>query len=177
MYHVFGFQRHQQACCPHGSCQLHVEPWRLLDGGCHPEVVWPCRFDEDFELLVHEPDYQAVTFVLFDANTISKDEEIGRMTLPIKDLPPGETKDLWLELGPAADDRLNNPLQMGFTVSLAFCAMCAGMPGIYIHCLSSAGGACLLFADSKRKFHERVSELDPFAALHLHIACPGWVLI
>lgn len=83
---------------------------------------------------MHEPDYQAVTFVLFDANTISKDEEIGRMTLPIKDLPSGETKDLWLELGPAADDRLNNPLQMGFTVSLGSCVC---ILGVIIYCFIS----------------------------------------
>lgn len=81
---------------------------------------------------MHEPDYQTVTFVLFDANTITKDEEIGRMTLPIKDLPSGETKDLWLEMGPAANDRLNNPLQMGFTVSLRLPACVATLGSRYI---------------------------------------------
>ncbi len=70
---------------------------------------------------MHEPDYQQVTFVLYDANTISKDEEIGRMKLAVKDLPSGETQDLWLELGPAQDNRLNNPLQMGFSVCLSLC--------------------------------------------------------
>ncbi|KAK9865697.1 hypothetical protein WJX84_002675 [Apatococcus fuscideae] len=94
--------------------QLWLQPKHKRRTETHSNNPHP-MFDEDFELLVHEPDYQAVTFVLFDANTISKDEEIGRMTLPIKDLQSGETKDLWLELGPAADNRLNNPLQMGFT--------------------------------------------------------------
>ena len=38
------------------------------------------------------------------------------MQVPIKDLPAGETKDLWLELGKAEGHEPDNPLGAGVRV-------------------------------------------------------------
>jgi hypothetical protein len=71
-------------------------------------------------MLVHDPDVQELNAVLKDHNSWGNDEEIGRLSLPIRDLPPGETKDIWLELGPPKATSLSRisrkPLQAGMQV-------------------------------------------------------------
>jgi hypothetical protein len=71
-------------------------------------------------MLVHDPEVQELNAVLKDHNSWGNDEEIGRLSLPIRDLAPGETKDMWLELGPPKATSLSrisrNPLQAGMQV-------------------------------------------------------------
>ncbi|MCJ1425924.1 hypothetical protein MMC29_003825 [Sticta canariensis] len=72
------------------------------------------RWDEHFEMLVHHPEHQSITAVLYDSNLIGRDEEIGRVSVPIADLPPGEKQDLWLDLEPpASHNGVRNPLDAG----------------------------------------------------------------
>lgn len=73
-------------------------------------------------MLVHHPEEQRITAVLYDANMIGRDEEIGRVSIPIQDLPPGEAQDLWLDLeGPEAHSGLHNPLDAGLQVMRPSC--------------------------------------------------------
>jgi hypothetical protein len=39
------------------------------------------RFDEYFELLVHDPEHQEATIVLCNKSQLGADEEIGRVTV------------------------------------------------------------------------------------------------
>ncbi|EIE19981.1 hypothetical protein COCSUDRAFT_44371 [Coccomyxa subellipsoidea C-169] len=71
------------------------------------------RWCEEFEMLVHDPEHQELTAVLYNHSSFGADEEIGRVTIPLQDLPPGEEKDLWLELGPPAGSKRGNPLSAG----------------------------------------------------------------
>ncbi|KAK9824188.1 hypothetical protein WJX72_008409 [[Myrmecia] bisecta] len=58
----------------------------------HP--VW----EENFQLLVHEPDHQALTCILYDWDRLSPSDEIGRVVIPVRDLPHAEPQDLELEV-------------------------------------------------------------------------------
>lgn len=85
-------------------------------------LLMPCarRWQEDFEMLVHDPEHQELTAVLYNHSTFGADEEIGRVTVPLSDLPAAEEQDLWLELGPPAGPKHGNPLGAGIRVSMSF---------------------------------------------------------
>ena len=38
-----------------------------------------CRWNEDFELLVHDPEHEKLTCVLMNKSNFGADEEIGRI--------------------------------------------------------------------------------------------------
>lgn len=71
-------------------------------------------------MLVHDPDVQQLVAVLRDHNTWGNDEEVGRLTVPIRQLPAGEAQDLHLQLGPSKGTNLRkmsrNPLRAGVQV-------------------------------------------------------------
>lgn len=75
-------------------------------------VLCPCRWDQDFELLVHEPEHQQLTAVLLEHHALDKDDEVGRVSIPIEELPVGEVQDLWLDLGPPGVDDQNSLLSL-----------------------------------------------------------------
>lgn len=51
---------------------------------------------------------------MFDWDRVNADDEIGRIAVPIKDLPHAETKDLWLEIFDyATDDEANKVVEVG----------------------------------------------------------------
>lgn len=77
------------------------------------------RWDQDFELLVHEPEHQQLTAVLLEHHALDKDDEVGRVSMPIDELPIGETQDLWLDLGPAGTDQQSSLLSL--SVSFLLC--------------------------------------------------------
>ncbi|KAK9812293.1 hypothetical protein WJX73_010507 [Symbiochloris irregularis] len=86
----------------------HYRRTHTINNKLHP------RWQERFEMLVHHPQHQYITAELFDHNLIGKDEEIGRVQVPIADLQPGEAQDLWLDLEPPqSKSRLANPLDAG----------------------------------------------------------------
>lgn len=62
------------------------------------------RWNEEFKLLVHEPDYQSLNAILLDFDALNPDDEIGRVSVPIRDLPNQEKQDLWLDIFDYAED-------------------------------------------------------------------------
>lgn len=64
------------------------------------------RWNEEFKMLVHEPEHQQLTMVLYDHSFFHKDEELGRCMYPVSELAEhhGEMQDLWLQLGPPGDN-------------------------------------------------------------------------
>eukprot|EP00884_Botryococcus_braunii_P002166 jgi/Botrbrau1/11950/Bobra.341_1s0015.1 len=87
--------------------------------GCDPYVLLFCagRKKRKSQVHYHTRQPRQMVAVLKDHNTWGNDEEIGRLTLPIKDLPSGQAQDLWLELGPSKGTSLTklsrNPLKAG----------------------------------------------------------------
>ncbi|BDA51337.1 Synaptotagmin-2 [Coccomyxa sp. Obi] len=71
------------------------------------------RWEQDFEMLVHDPEHQELTAVMYNHSNFGADEEIGRVTVPLRDLRAGEEQNLWLELGPPAGRKHGNPLGAG----------------------------------------------------------------
>eukprot|EP00891_Asterochloris_glomerata_P000512 jgi/Astpho2/512/fgenesh1_pg.00011_%23_78_t len=61
--------------------------------------VW----NEDFVFLIHVPDSQTLTGVLYDADPIGADR-IGKFHLPISSLLPGEEQDMWLPIEATAKE-------------------------------------------------------------------------
>ncbi|CAL5226034.1 g8845 [Coccomyxa viridis] len=79
-------------------------------------VVWNSlnpRWNEEFELLVHDPEHETITCVLMNRSNVGADEEIGRVEVSLRELPSADTRDLWLAVGPPKDRQESNPLLEG----------------------------------------------------------------
>ena len=73
----------------------------------HP--VW----NEDFRCLVHVPEQQQLTCILYDYDTLGQPDTIGEATLNIKDLKLNEKQDIWLDVKNrigAAEDKGVRPI-------------------------------------------------------------------
>ena len=80
---------------------------------CICQLTLRCRrWDEEFELLVHEPEHQQLTAVLLEHHALDQDDEVGRVSIAIDELAIGETQDLWLDLGPPGTDQQNSLLSL-----------------------------------------------------------------
>ncbi|KAK9815210.1 hypothetical protein WJX72_000038 [[Myrmecia] bisecta] len=55
-------------------------------------------WDEEFVIMVHDPEMQKLEAGIFDFETMDSPEEIGRCYVPVKDLPTEEMQDLWLDV-------------------------------------------------------------------------------
>ena len=47
---------------------------------------------------------QSLTAILYDFDKLNADDEIGRISIPIRDLPHEEKQDLWLDIFDYAAD-------------------------------------------------------------------------
>lgn len=77
-----------------------------------------CRWEEEFLLLIHDIEHQDFNARVYDNDMIGADKEVGRVKVPIRDLPSGQTVDEWYTLESPDVQRSGNPLQMGMRVSL-----------------------------------------------------------
>ncbi|PSC76727.1 Extended synaptotagmin-3 [Micractinium conductrix] len=64
------------------------------------------RWNEHFSLPVHAPDVQELNLILFDYDWASANDEIGRAVLSLSDLPPGQERDLWLDVTSESQEEL-----------------------------------------------------------------------
>lgn len=71
------------------------------------------KWDEEFVMLVHDPDHQELSAVVYDHDFIGADKEVGYVKLPIKDLPNGDTETHWLDIVPPTSAVSNNPVSLG----------------------------------------------------------------
>ncbi|CAL5224210.1 g6855 [Coccomyxa viridis] len=72
---------------------------QVINNDLHP------KWNEDFKLLVHEPEHQVLRLVLYDHDTLDKDDEIGEAKLAVKDLKNQEEKDIWLDISECQPDQ------------------------------------------------------------------------
>ncbi|EIE23045.1 hypothetical protein COCSUDRAFT_63427 [Coccomyxa subellipsoidea C-169] len=78
---------------------LYIRPHRRLQSTIknnrrHP--VW----NECFRLLVHEPDQDTLTCLLYDYDHVRADTLVGRVDWPVSEIHPGQERDLWVEVQP-----------------------------------------------------------------------------
>ncbi|KAK9843817.1 hypothetical protein WJX81_007480 [Elliptochloris bilobata] len=80
---------------------------RTVPNSLHP------KWEEDFMILVHEPEAEKLTIALYHRSAFGPADEIGRCQVPISNLAPGEPRDLWLDLGKPETRAVRNPLDVG----------------------------------------------------------------
>ncbi|XP_078175106.1 synaptotagmin-2-like [Carex rostrata] len=56
------------------------------------------EWNEEFKLIVKDPESQAVELIVYDWEQVGKHDKIGMNVIPLKDLTPDETKTLTLDL-------------------------------------------------------------------------------
>ncbi|KAJ4778675.1 Calcium-dependent lipid-binding (CaLB domain) family protein [Rhynchospora pubera] len=56
------------------------------------------EWNEDFKLIVKDPESQALELIVYDWEQVGKHDKIGMNVIPLKDLTPEETKSLTLDL-------------------------------------------------------------------------------
>ncbi|BDA48413.1 Synaptotagmin-2 [Coccomyxa sp. Obi] len=65
---------------------------QVIDNDLNP------KWNEDFKLLVHEPEHQALRLELYDYDAMDNDDLIGEAKIDVKELENQEERDLWLEI-------------------------------------------------------------------------------
>ncbi|CAK0785413.1 hypothetical protein CVIRNUC_008622 [Coccomyxa viridis] len=75
-----------------GVRQTHRSRSQVINNDLNP------KWNEDFKILVHEPEHQELRCVLYDYDALDKDDEIGEAKLAVADLRNQEEKDVWLNI-------------------------------------------------------------------------------
>lgn len=70
--------------------------------------VW----NEEFQLLIHEPDHQHLTLHMFDHDVLSVDDEVGRGSFPIRDLRNGEEEEVEIEIKEVVGQKVDQMMIM-----------------------------------------------------------------
>lgn len=65
------------------------------------------EWDEEFQLLVHEPEHQHLTLLMYDHDVLSVDDEIGRASFAIRNLRNGEEEEVDVEVKPQVTESSN----------------------------------------------------------------------
>ena len=55
---------------------------------------------------------QSLTAILFDFDQLNADDEIGRISIPVRDLPHEEKQDLWLDIFDYAEDAKKHHIEV-----------------------------------------------------------------
>ena len=72
-------------------------------------------------LLVHEPDAQNLSMILYDQQAfVANDKIIGHLNIPVKEMNQGETVDKWMPLQRTGSFEFGNPVNMGVQVKMIF---------------------------------------------------------
>lgn len=77
--------------------RLFVRDKRKLKTQIKQNTTKP-EWNEEFQLLVHEPEHQHLTLHMFDHDVLSVDDEIGRGSFPIRNLRNGDEEELDIEI-------------------------------------------------------------------------------
>ena len=87
------------------------------------------EWNEEFQLLVHEPEHQHLTLHMFDYDVLSVDDEIGRASFPIRNLRNGEEEEIDIEVkehkGQPADQMM---VSLGWA-GLGWAVLCCAVLG------------------------------------------------
>ena len=115
--------------------RLYVRDKRKLKTQIKQNTTKPV-WDEEFQLLVHEPEHQHLSLQMFDHDVLSVDDEIGRASFPIRNLRNGEEQEVDVEVKEEVGEKVDQMM-----VSAA-----SAPPGTGCYLLSCITCLCLLFA-------------------------------
>ena len=88
------------------------------------------EWNEEFQLLIHEPEHQHLTLHMFDHDVLSVDDEIGRGSFPIRNLRNGEEEELDIEIKEQKGQKVDQMM-----VSVLCCAvLCCAVPCCAVLC-------------------------------------------
>ena len=59
---------------------------------------------------------QSLNAILYDFDTLNADDEIGRISIPIRDLPHEQKQDLWLDIFDYAADAEANKIEASYSL-------------------------------------------------------------
>ena len=79
------------------TCRLFVRDKRKLKTQVKENTTRP-TWNEEFQLLIHEPDHQHLTLEMFDHDVLSVDDEIGRGSFAIHNLRNGIEEEVEIEI-------------------------------------------------------------------------------
>lgn len=95
--------------------RLYVRDKRKLKTQIKQNTTKPV-WNEEFQLLVNEPEHQHLTLHMLDHDMLSVDDEIGRASFPIRNLHNGEEQEVDLEVKEEIGEKVD---QMMVSVVLA----------------------------------------------------------
>lgn len=98
------------------NCRLFVRDKRKLKTQVKENTTRP-EWNEEFQLLVHEPEHQYLTLLMYDHDVLSVDDEIGSATFRIRNLRNGEEEEVDVEVKPEMPEAENQMM-----VRKVFCA-------------------------------------------------------
>ncbi|KAK3157893.1 hypothetical protein QOZ80_2AG0129850 [Eleusine coracana subsp. coracana] len=80
------------------------------------------EWDEDFKLVVKDPESQGLELTVYDWEQVGKHDKIGMNVIPLKDLTPDETKSMTLDLLKTMDanDPANEKFRGQLTVDVTY---------------------------------------------------------
>lgn len=100
--------------------RLFVRDKRKLKTQVKENTTRP-EWNEEFQLLVHEPEHQFLSMIMYDHDVLSVDDEIGRASFAIRNLRNGEEEEVDVKVVQQATDSEN---QMMVSLMAACCCPC-----------------------------------------------------
>lgn len=86
--------------------RLFVRDKRKLKTQVKPNTTKPV-WNEEFQLLVHEPEHQQLSLHMFDHDVLSVDDAIGRASFPIRNLRNGEEQEVDVEVEEESTEKVD----------------------------------------------------------------------
>ena len=83
------------------------------------------EWNEEFQLLVHEPEHQFLSMIMYDHDVLSVDDEIGRASFAIRNLRNGEEEEVEVEVRQQATEN-ENQMMVSRQMLMAPCVMPCG---------------------------------------------------
>ncbi|KAL3139207.1 hypothetical protein ABBQ32_005978 [Trebouxia sp. C0010 RCD-2024] len=91
--------------------RLFVRDKRKLKTQVKPNTTKPV-WNEEFQLLVHEPEHQQLSLHMFDHDVLSVDDAIGRASFPIRNLRNGEEQEVDVEVEEESAEKVDQMMIM-----------------------------------------------------------------
>lgn len=97
-------------------CRLFVRDKRKLKTQVKQNTTKPV-WNEEFQLLIHEPEHQHLSLHMFDHDVLSVDDEVGRASFPIRNLRNGEEQEVDIEVKEETGEKADQMMVRHWTLN------------------------------------------------------------
>lgn len=97
--------------------RLYVRDKRKLKTQIKQNTTKPV-WNEEFQLLVNEPEHQHLSLHMLDHDMLSVDDEIGRASFPIRNLRNGEEQEVDLEVKEEVGEKVDQMMVSGVLITV-----------------------------------------------------------